>query len=173
MCPQELPNRRSENKMTSFCSRSTGSVKRVLGSRGVWIQLERTEGRSKERENQTWPSPYLNVLDWHDRAGKVHVRVDLDNHSIHPVWEVILEVLGERTEEQSERQLSEEGALATALRLVRLRTVLYLLRTVISQFDVLSFLFFISCMFTTTGLKGYYNEGLGDNHDWFDCLLLL
>jgi len=38
---------------------------------------------------------YLDVLDGHNGAGKGHVRVDLDDHSVHPVWEDILEVLRE------------------------------------------------------------------------------
>lgn len=36
---------------------------------------------------------YLDVLDGHDGAGKGHVRVDLDDHSVHPIRKDILEVL--------------------------------------------------------------------------------
>lgn len=36
---------------------------------------------------------YLDVLDGHNRAGEVHVRVDLDDDGVHSIWENILEVL--------------------------------------------------------------------------------
>lgn len=36
---------------------------------------------------------YLDVLDGHDGAGEVHVRVHLDNDRVHSVWENVLEVL--------------------------------------------------------------------------------
>lgn len=42
---------------------------------------------------------YLDVLDGHDGAGKGHVWVDLNDHSVHPVWEDVLEVLAENTKE--------------------------------------------------------------------------
>lgn len=47
---------------------------------------------------------YLDVLDGHNGAGKVHVRVDLDDHSVHPVWEDILEVLERRDERKEDKK---------------------------------------------------------------------
>lgn len=45
---------------------------------------------------------YLDVLDGHNRAGEVRVRVDLDDHSVHPVWEDVLEILrGKRKKRMS------------------------------------------------------------------------
>lgn len=44
---------------------------------------------------------YLDVLDGHDGAGEVHVRVDLDNDRVHSVWENVLEVLAGRIKEST------------------------------------------------------------------------
>lgn len=40
---------------------------------------------------------HLDILDGHDGAGEVHVRVDLDDHCVHPVRKDILEILSEET----------------------------------------------------------------------------